>query len=120
MAAFETMLQLVQPAEADGGARLVAGAGSLIVDAPERPHRGVLVDSGKRFFPPSLLRNLLDGMAASKLNVLHLHLSDWCSFTLASDELPELTAGLPDGMFYTKGVHTNTRAASSSAQTQRQ
>lgn len=46
-----------------------------IVDGPQWPHRGLMLDTGRRFHPVSLVKNFLDGMAMVKLNVLHFHLS---------------------------------------------
>ncbi len=42
----------------------------------------------------ALLENLLDTMAAAKMNVLHLHASDMCRFGVESKVHPELTAAL--------------------------
>ena len=51
-----------------------------------------MVDSGRRFWPPALLRNVIDVMAMSKMNVLHLHASDMCRWGVESALYPELTA----------------------------
>ena len=53
-----------------------------------------MVDSGRRFFPVPLLHNLMDTMAAVKMNVLHLHASDMCRFGVESKVHPELTEAL--------------------------
>ena len=47
-----------------------------VTDSPSWRHRGLMVDTARRFLPPALLRTIIDGMSFSKLNVLHLHLSD--------------------------------------------
>lgn len=65
-----------------------------IVDRPQYPWRGFLIDAGRRFFPVSMVKNLLDTMAAIKLNVLHFHLSDHCRFAVESKRYPNLTASL--------------------------
>ena len=36
------------------------------------------------------LKEVIDTMSLSKLNVLHLHISDTASFPLEIDEIPEL------------------------------
>jgi N-acetyl-beta-hexosaminidase len=41
-----------------------------------------------RFFPMPLVKNLMDTMAANKLNVLHLHASDMCRFGVESKLFP--------------------------------
>lgn len=37
---------------------------------------GLMVDVVRHFIPMKLLRRTVDGMAAAKLNVLHMHLTD--------------------------------------------
>ena len=63
-------------------------------DAPQYPWRGLMIDSGRRFFPVPLVENLLNTMAAVKLNVLHLHASDFCRWSVESKLYPNLTANL--------------------------
>ena len=66
--------------------------------------RGVMIDSGRRFFPMPVVENLLDTMAVAKLNVLHLHASDFCRFGVESTTYPNLTSSLTGvyGGFYTQ------------------
>jgi len=80
------------------------GADIQITDAPQYSWRGLMIDAGRRFFPVPLVRNLLDTMAAVKLNVLHLHASDHCRFSVESKLFPELTAALTGDQagFYTQ------------------
>lgn len=69
-----------------------------------RPHSGAqlapvsrantFLPSGRRFVPLSTVKNLMDTMAANKLNVLHLHASDHCRFGVESKKFPALTANL--------------------------
>lgn len=77
----------------------------LINDAPQFPWRGLMLDVGRRFSPVPLVKNLLDSMAAAKMNVLHFHLSDYCRWSVESKTYPQLqtslAAGLPDEGFYT-------------------
>ena len=49
-----------------------------------------MIDSGRRFFPMDLVKNLMDTMAANKMNVLHLHASDMCRFGVESKLYPAL------------------------------
>lgn len=102
--ALETLTQLV-----GRGGLLPARVSLDVHDAPDYAWRGLMADAGRRFFPMPLLFNLLDTMAANKLNVLHLHASDMCRFGVESTAYPALTAsltGLHAG-FYT---HTNISA----------
>eukprot|EP00055_Hartaetosiga_balthica_P004415 m.11494 g.11494 ORF g.11494 m.11494 type:complete len:653 (-) comp3847_c0_seq1:89-2047(-) len=75
-----------------------------IKDSPQHNWRGLMIDSGRRFFPVPLVKNLLDTMAAVKLNVLHLHASDHCRFGVESKLYPDLTDALTGlmGGFYTQ------------------
>jgi hexosaminidase len=59
-----------------------------ITDFPRFPYRGALVDSAKHFLPIDVLKQVLDGMASAKMNVLHWHLSDDESFPFVSEALP--------------------------------
>ena len=75
-----------------------------IKDAPDFAWRGLMIDSGRRFVPMATLKNLLDTMAANKLNVLHLHASDHCRFGVESKLYPNLTNALTGikGGFYSQ------------------
>eukprot|EP00038_Savillea_parva_P019262 m.26939 g.26939 ORF g.26939 m.26939 type:complete len:781 (-) comp4361_c0_seq1:2909-5251(-) len=62
-----------------------------VTDGPRFIHRGIMIDTGRRFYPVSLVKNILDGMAVVKMNVLHFHLSEEC-FRVQSTTFPNLTA----------------------------
>ena len=47
-----------------------------IRDVPSYGWRGVLLDSGRHFFPPETVKGFVDYMARYKLNVLHWHLTE--------------------------------------------
>ena len=72
-----------------------------VVDSPLWTHRGLMVDTARRFLPIPLLENLIDGLSYSKMNVLHLHLTDEPAVRFESKVYPELTAGLGQA-FYTQ------------------
>jgi hexosaminidase len=55
-----------------------------IKDQPRFAWRGLLIDVGRHFIPLGVLERNIDGMAAVKLNVLHLHLSDDEGFRVES------------------------------------
>ena len=65
-----------------------------IIDSPMYVHRGLMLDTGRRFHPVDLVKSMLDAMAMVKLNVLHFHLSDQCRFAVESTRFPALTANL--------------------------
>merc|ERR1712048_888486 len=65
-----------------------------ISDFPDFVHRGMMIDTGRRFFPVSLVKNIIDVMSFDKMNVLHLHASDMCRFSVESKLFPELTESL--------------------------
>ncbi len=73
-----------------------------ITDAPRFPWRGLLVDAGRHFMPPEVIRRTLDGMALVKLNVLHWHLSEDQGFRVESQRYPRLHQLGSDGQYYTR------------------
>ncbi len=82
---LETLLQLVQT-DASGSSI----AALSITDKPRFAWRGVLLDPARRFLPISTLKRQLDIMAAVKLNVLHLHLTDDQGWRFESLRYPKL------------------------------
>ncbi len=46
------------------------------LDSPGWPTRGMMLDAGRHFYPPSFLTDLCAYMSFFKQNTLHLHLSD--------------------------------------------
>ncbi len=63
-----------------------------IEDAPHFSWRGLMLDPARRFLPIALLQEVIDGLAALKLNVLHLHLSDDQGFRFESKAHPKLAS----------------------------
>jgi N-acetyl-beta-hexosaminidase len=59
-------------------------------DYPHFQYRGIMLDAGRKYWEMSYLFKLIRQMARLKLNVLHLHLSDWNAFRLESDRFPGL------------------------------
>ena len=49
-----------------------------------------MLDISRHWFPLSQIERLIDAMAAHKMNVLHLHLSDAQSFPIRLTSHPEL------------------------------
>eukprot|EP00729_Bicosta_minor_P003693 gene3693-10456_t len=61
--AMETLLQLAAPA-----AQKICGGGFTVVDEPTYVHRGILLDTGRRFFPTAVVKTTIESMAMFKLN----------------------------------------------------
>jgi hexosaminidase len=70
-----------------------------ITDAPRFRWRGLLIDLGRHFFGKPVLFELIDEMAAYKLNTLHLHLTDDPGWRIEIPGYPRLTQSevKPDG-----------------------
>mmetsp|Transcript_50737 Transcript_50737/g.142042 ORF Transcript_50737/g.142042 Transcript_50737/m.142042 type:complete len:587 (+) Transcript_50737:48-1808(+) len=85
-----------------------------ISDWPDFKVRALMVDMGRRFIPKeTLLRQVVDGMALVRMNVLHLHLNDFCRFALALPGFPELSqGGLLDGQYSVDDIRDVVRYAS--------
>jgi len=62
-----------------------------IVDHPRYGYRGVMLDIARHFQTPSAVKKLIDQVAAYKVNVLHLHVSDDQGFRIVIDGFPNLT-----------------------------
>ncbi|KAB0796077.1 hypothetical protein PPYR_10138 [Photinus pyralis] len=61
-----------------------------IYDEPAFPHRGLLLDTARNYLPVEAMQRQIDGMAASKLNVLHWHATDSQSFPLDLPRTPQM------------------------------
>lgn len=72
-----------------------------INDSPRFAWRGLMLDVSRHFMPMDVIYRNIDAMAAVKLNVLHLHLSDDQGFRFQSKTFPQLTKLASDGLFYT-------------------
>ena len=98
-----TFEQLLLPL--DGG---LAAPACMISDWPEFPWRGLLVAPGQGFMPMAeMMKNVIDMAARSKLNTIHLHLTDNILFTPKLDAYPQLAGqgaipGETQRDFYTK------------------
>jgi hexosaminidase len=94
---IETVLQLVSPGPEGFALPAVA-----IDDEPRFPWRGLSYDVSRHFMPVDQVERTLDGMAAVKLNVLHLHLSDNQGFRVESKLYPKLQKLGSGGLYYTQ------------------
>jgi hexosaminidase len=98
---METFLQLVALDSQGFGAPAVR-----IVDRPRFRWRGLLIDVARHWMPEEVLRRNLDAMAAVKLNVLHLHLTDDQGFRIESKKFPKFQEMGSDGHYYTQAQMT--------------
>jgi hexosaminidase len=94
---LETFLQLLS---GDASGYFIPEA--RIRDKPRFPWRGLLIDVGRHWQPIEAIKRNLDGMAAVKLNVLHLHLTDDQGFRIESKTFPKLHGMGSDGLYYTQ------------------
>jgi hexosaminidase len=97
MHGLETLLQLVEPRP---NGWVIPDL--RIDDAPRFAWRGLMIDVSRHFMPLDAIERNIDGMAAVKLNVLHLHLSDDEGFRVESKRAPRLAEMASDGQFYTQ------------------
>jgi hexosaminidase len=97
MRGLETFLQLLQGDR--NGFYLPA---VRIQDQPRFAWRGLLIDIGRHYQPPEVLKRNLDAMAAVKLNVFHWHLTEDQGFRVESKKFPKLHSLGSDGLYYTQ------------------
>lgn len=62
-----------------------------IIDYPRFKYRGLMLDVARHFTTKDEIKQVINLMAANKLNTLHLHLSDDEAFRLELDNHPELS-----------------------------
>lgn len=111
MRGIQTIRQLL-PAEIElkeeqqGPWRIATG---MIVDYPEYPYRGMMLDVARHFFGVDVVKTLIDDLTYYKMNALHLHLADDQGWRIEIKSWPNLTAiggqtqvGGGKGGFYTQ------------------
>lgn len=109
--ATQTIRQLLPVEIADGqpiDTMMAIGAGS-ITDYPRYGYRGSMLDVARHFFDVATVKKYIDYLAAFKMNVLHLHLSDDQGWRIEIKSWPKLTeiggsteVGGEKGGFYTQ------------------
>jgi len=95
--ALETLQQLLSVGK---GRYYIPGV--TIQDAPRFPWRGLLLDITLHWMPMDVVKRTLDAMAAVKLNVFHMHLTEDQMFGIESKVYPRLTTVGAEGNFYTQ------------------
>ncbi|MES2016056.1 MAG: beta-N-acetylhexosaminidase [Pseudomonadota bacterium] len=86
----QTLLQMLPPGEGARGPALSIPALD-IADAPRFAWRGLTLDVARHFFDVAAIKRIIDSMAAYKLNVLHLHLTDDTGWRIVIPAYPKLT-----------------------------
>jgi len=61
-----------------------------IMDAPAYPHRGILLDCARHFFPIAVVKDFIEAISLAKINVLHWHLTDDQGWRVESKLFPAL------------------------------
>ncbi|WP_334000167.1 family 20 glycosylhydrolase [Sphingomonas aurantiaca] len=82
-----TLAQLLSP-DAEVGKPVVLAA-MTIRDAPRFKWRGLMIDPARHFVPMPTLCAMVDQLAAQKMNVLHLHLTDDQGWRVEIKRYPE-------------------------------
>jgi hexosaminidase len=95
---LETILQLLTKTK-EGGSYFPL---VTIKDAPRFSWRGLMIDVSRHFIPLDVLKRNIDAMAAVKMNVLHLHLTDNEGFRVESKTFPRLHGKGSNGDYYTQ------------------
>eukprot|EP01133_Synstelium_polycarpum_P018604 gene18604-22263_t len=90
MRALETFSQLISYNET-ADAYSINFTPIMINDFPRFQWRGLMIDPARHYLPKTMIMHILDSMSWSKLNVLHIHLTDGESFTPQSLTFPNLT-----------------------------
>lgn len=94
---LETFLQLL---DTDEKGYFVPAV--YIRDEPRFPWRGLMIDVSRHFQPIAVIKRNLDGMAAAKMNVLHLHLTDNQGFRVECKTYPKLHELGSEGGYFTQ------------------
>ncbi|MHA7271333.1 beta-N-acetylhexosaminidase [Arthrobacter sp. HLT1-20] len=95
----QTLRQLLGPAalrqaptvSAASSAPVWELATAVITDKPRFSYRGVMLDVARHFIPKNDVLRFIDVIAAHKLNVLHLHLTDDQGWRVEINKYPRLT-----------------------------
>lgn len=76
---------------------------AVIKDAPKFQYRGLMLDTSRHYFSVSSIKRTLVGMAHSKLNRFHWHITDSQSFPFSSKYYPQLAE---HGAYSSREVYT--------------
>ncbi|KAF8981275.1 hypothetical protein BGZ46_003048 [Entomortierella lignicola] len=62
-----------------------------IQDGPKYPHRGVMYDTARNFYPLDSLKRQIDALSYAKMNVFHWHITDSQSWPVEIKKHPKMT-----------------------------
>ena len=96
---FETIIQLLSKNKGNGDYYFPS---LKIEDAPRFEWRGLMIDVARHFIPLDVVERNIEAMAAVKMNVLHLHLSDNEGFRIESKGFPQLQDKGSNGEYFTQ------------------
>lgn len=94
---LETLLQLL-----NAKGKNVFIPNLTLNDQPRFPWRGLMIDVCRHWIPIDVIKRNIDGMAAVKMNVLHLHLTEDQAFRIESKTYPKLHELGNDGNYFTQ------------------
>jgi hexosaminidase len=89
--AFTTLQQIIISDGDSSGSNLFIEQPVSIKDHPNYPYRGVMMDTGRNFISLPKIKEQIDGLALSKMNVLHWHVTDNQAWPISLDAYPEAT-----------------------------
>jgi len=103
--AMESLSQMIAYDELSNSLRIVRTG--KISDEPAFKYRGIMLDTGRNFYPKEEILSLMDTMSTNKLNTFHWHISDAASFPMYSQRQPQMTyygAYSPSKVYYPKDI----------------
>ena len=107
--ALKTLEQIVMLSNIHGQGNHLSLPGGEILDQPQYPYRGAMLDVARHFFSVETVKRYVDLLSLYKINYLHLHLSDDQGWRIEIKSWPKLTeiggqtqVGGGEGGFYTQ------------------
>jgi len=103
--ALESLNQLMAYDEMNNSLMMIKTA--KISDEPAFEYRGIMLDTGRNYYPKEDIMRLLDTMSSNKLNTFHWHIADSASFPMYSQRQPQMTyvgAYSPSKVYYPEDI----------------
>ena len=89
--ALDSLSQLIERDESEQSIFKIRYSPISISDFPSFPYRGLMLDTSREYFFPDTIKQLIDGMMLSRLNVFHWHFIDSESMPMYLESYPDLT-----------------------------